>query len=58
MLSSKQMLIVILALFLIFCVMNNTSAHTLHIGGGHQGGGGIGNILAAGIVLSLLQQHG
>lgn len=38
--------------------MNNTTAQPLHIVGGHNEGNNIGNILATGIILPLLQQHG
>ena len=62
MISGKQIFFVyVIFILMIFCVLNNTFAHPMHIGGGdhhHHGGSGIGNILAAGIILSLLQQHG
>lgn len=52
------MLIAIFVLFVTVCVMDISTAQPLHMGGGHDGGSSIGHILAAGIVLSLLQQHG
>lgn len=58
MLSGKQLLIAVFAFLVVFCIMIKTSAQPMHMGGGHEGADNIGNILAAGIILSLLQQQG
>lgn len=62
--SGKQMLVCIakeiamVVSLVTVCVMDVTITQPLHMGGGHDGGSNIGDILATKIILSFLQQHG
>lgn len=58
MVSAKCLIVALfVSAVLLLSEMPNTSAAPMHLGG-HHGGSAVGSILAAGLVLALLQQQG
>lgn len=58
---SSRLIVVALFLFamMAFCLLENAEGHPIMgFGGGHHGGSGVANILAAGAVIHLLRNQG